>query len=193
MTAASGIVHEEYHSTKFSKEGGALEMVQLWVNLPSKDKMVPPRYQPILESDIPSVEMEDGKGSVRIIAGSYNGVKGPALTFSPMNIWQVLIKAHCHFQFEVEEGFNCMTFSRFGRFSHVDNNEKKTKVESEEMAIFNRDNGSWVKLEAGDEDVSLIVLSGQPLNEPIAARGPFVMNTETELRQAMYDYQTGKF
>jgi len=192
MTAASGIIHEEYHSRKLAKEGGVLEMVQLWVNLPAASKMVRPKYQPILASDIPRVDLTSGY--IRVIAGSYANTQGPATTFTPMNIWDVSIKAGQTLQFEVEPNHNCLFFSRKGRICYIDGTDKRTFLETEQVAVTDRVNGSWVRLQASEEeDASVLVLSGLPLDEPIAARGPFVMNTQKELQQAMLDYQNGKF
>lgn len=191
MTAASGIVHEEYHSNKLAKEGGVLEMVQLWVNLPSVSKMTKPKYQPILASEIPRVDLDIGY--VRIIAGSYAGTPGPATTHSPMNIFDVSIKAGHRIQLEVQTDHNCLFFSRQGRISYIDGTEKHTLLETEQVGVVDRVNGSWIRIQAMDADASVMVLSGLPLDEPIAARGPFVMNTQKELQQAMFDYQNGKF
>ena len=207
MTAGSGIVHEEYHSTSFAKSGGTMEMVQLWVNLPADDKMTPPRYQPILASDIPSVNLDDDSGEVRIIAGVYQGVKGPASTFSPMNIFDVTLKANKTFKYQVDKGYNCMFFSRDGTYT-VLNGSKPTPIDEHQIILMSNNTpsstssdgnssdseGEYISIQASlNKDIKLFILSGQPLNEPIAARGPFVMNTEQQLRQAMSDFQAGKF
>lgn len=196
MTAAKGIIHEEFHSREFAQKGGTLEMAQLWVNLPSRFKMTSPKYQAILSSEIKEVNIDDDndKGTVRVIAGNYHNVQGPASTFSPVNIWDILLKSGQSFQFEVESDFNCMLFSRKGDFIHKDSNDKRTVIEPGAIALLERvEQTSYVYVEAATEDVRLLVLSGKPLDEPIAARGPFVMNTQEELRQAMTDYQNGSF
>ena len=205
MTAGSGIVHEEYHSTSFAKSGGTMEMIQLWVNLPADDKMTPPRYQPIIASDIPSVSLEDDGGEVRIIAGVYQGIKGPASTFSPMNIFDITLKANKTFQYQVDKGYNCMFFSRDGTYT-VLNGSKPTPIDEHQVVLMSNTpsstsstttddtEGEYINIQANKyKDIKLFILSGQPLNEPIAARGPFVMNTEQQLRQAMTDFQAGKF
>lgn len=199
MTAAGGIIHEEYHSKEFAKKGGILEMAQLWVNLPAKYKMSKPKYQPITASQITEVKIDENSdiGNVRIIAGSYNNAKGPASTYSPINIWDVSLKKGQYFKFELENDYNCILFSRIGNVMFYGGDNKQTLIEPGETALTERkshlSSSSWVNIQALDEDVKLLVLSGQPLDEPIAARGPFVMNTQEELRQAMSDYQNGKF
>lgn len=193
MTAAGGIIHEEFHSTRFSQQGGILEMVQLWVNLPAKDKLVKPRYQPITASQIPEVTAPDGS-TVRVISGSYNNTKGPANTFSPINIFDVSVPSEGLFEVDIEDGHNCILVSRSGGFSVEDGDTGKSRdLAAEQVAIMNKDSGARVRVHAGKDSVNLLVLSGLPLDEPIAARGPFVMNTDLELRQAMLDYQNGRF
>ena len=196
MTAGRGIVHEEFHSKEFATTGGTLEMAQLWVNLPSKYKMSPPKYQPIIASEIKEIQIDDTQdiGIVRLIAGNYKNQKGPASTFSPINIWDVCLKAGHSFQFEVENDFNCILFPRQGNLIHKGTNDKKTTFEPGSVILLERTSeSSYVHVEATNEDTKFLVLSGQPLDEPIAARGPFVMNTQAELNQAMTDYQNDNF
>lgn len=200
MTAAKGIVHEEFHSTEFSKKGGIFEMCQLWVNLPKDKKMVEPRYQPILNADIPKVELrrlskENGEcsiaplddGYIRIISGEFNNHKGPALTFTDVNLWDIaLLKKEMDFEFEIAAGHNLLVFVRRGGVTVQGENLKLADV-----AIMNKE-GTLLTLQATEDDTSVLILSGEPINEPLAAHGPFVMNTEDELQQAFMDYRFGQ-
>lgn len=192
MTAASGIVHEEFHSRNFAQTGGTLEMCQLWINLPKKYKMTPPKYQPIQSADIPVVQLDDESGYVRVIAGSYNTTTGAATTFSPISIWDVLLKNEKCLEFSVDESHNTMIFVRSGSLQHTqdDSATKSTKIPPMQIILLERQ-GSLVRVEAMG-DTEFLVLSGQPLDEPIAARGPFVMNTREELMEAMVDFQSGR-
>jgi redox-sensitive bicupin YhaK (pirin superfamily) len=185
MTAASGIVHEEFHGAEFAKQGGLFEMIQLWVNLPQKDKQVPPGYQGITNAQIPRVELPQGAGSVRVIAGQYEGASGPAHTFSAMNVWDVRINTQHRMEFQAPSGHTTALFVLKGRI-RLPGGEL---VGEAELAVLERD-GDQVAVEAL-EDTTLLFLSGKPLNEPIVGRGPFVMNTEAEIRQAFLDYQSG--
>ena len=187
MTAASGVVHEEKHSEDFTKRGGTLEMVQLWVNLPAEFKMSPPHYQTLLNADIPAVQTSDGRGTVRIIAGTFQGKKGPARTFTPINVWDVRLQAGAAVDFTVPAGFNTAVVLLRGSVKVNDSHEPS---QGSEMILFDRE-GERVRI-AADEASILLVLSGQPINEPVAAYGPFVMNTEKEIRQAMDDYRNAR-
>lgn len=184
MTAASGIIHEEFLSHEFLKKGGTLEMVQLWVNLPAKDKMLAPKYQPILSQEIPVVELPDNSGSLRVIAGNYAGIQGAATTFSPVDLWDIKIKAGKTVELNVPAGHNAMLFVRRGSIS-LDGNKAGTG----DLAMLERE-GLTISLQAS-EKASVLLMGGEPINEPIVASGPFVMNTEQEIRQAMMDYQSG--
>lgn len=185
MTAASGIVHEEFHSHAFAKQGGMMEMVQLWVNLPTEFKMTAPRYQSIVASDIPVVVLDDDAGSARVIAGTFNGVKGTASTFSPVELWDLHVRGGKAAELNVPDGHNAMLFVRKGQVTVGG----KT-LGTADLAIFALD-GSLIKIDAlADSD--LLLMGGQPINEPIAAQGPFVMNTKQEIQQAMLDYQSGR-
>lgn len=187
MTAGSGILHEEYHSPAFAAKGGNFEMVQLWVNLPAKDKMSEPGYQTLLDKDIPTVGLPEGAGTVRIIAGSYDGHEGPARTFTPIDIWDVRLKPGKTGTFTLPEGHTLAVVVLAGT---VELNGAKFAREAE-MVLLDRTGGE-ITVEA-DSDAKLLILSGGPIDEPIAAHGPFVMNTGGEIRQAMLDFQSGKF
>lgn len=186
MTAASGIVHEEFHSHAFGKRGGMMEMVQLWVNLPSRFKMSAPRYQPIVSGDIPVVALPGNAGKVRVIAGNFNGTKGIADTFSPVELWEIHLHANQSTELSVPEGHNAMLFVRNGK---VTVNDEKT-AGAADLAMFSLE-GSKINIKAhGDADC--LLMGGEPINEPIAAHGPFVMNTKEEIHQAIIDYQSGR-
>jgi redox-sensitive bicupin YhaK (pirin superfamily) len=191
MTAASGVVHEEFHGREFAKTGGKFEMAQLWVNLPAKDKMTTPRYQEILDAQIPSVELEGGAGTVRVIAGEYEkegGAKGPAKTFSRLNVWDVRLRAGKSVEFTVHEG-DTVILPVFAGTVKVNGTET---VNTAEAALFEQAGNAFRLENTGAEEAKILFLSGEPLNEPIAGYGPFVMNTEEEIYQAMRDYQSGK-
>lgn len=199
MTAARGIVHEEFHSTAFAKDGGTFEMCQLWVNLPKRQKMASPKYQALLDKNIPKVELlsvDEGldecsvatleDGYARVIAGEFRGVRGPADTVTPINMWDVvLLKSSAKYQFELPEGHTLLVFVRRGSI----------KVQGEplglaDVAIMN-EQGVRLTIQAMENNSSVLILSGEPIHEPIAARGPFVMNTSEELREANRDYRSG--
>lgn len=186
MTAASGIVHEEYHGPGFSERGGPFELIQLWVNLPAKHKMAPPGYQGITNDQIPRVELPNGAGTVRVIAGSYGGSEGPAHTFSPMNVWDMQLNAGHRMEFEVPGGYTTALFVLRGRIRLA----SAETVSEAELGVLERD-GEMFATEAL-EDTTLLLLNGQPLDEPIAGYGPFVMNSPEEIRQAISDYQNGR-
>jgi hypothetical protein len=185
MTAASGIIHEEFLSRDFLKQGGTLEMVQLWVNLPAKDKMIAPKYQPILSQEIPVVELPANAGSVRVIAGNYAGTRGAATTFSPVELWDIKINAGKTVELKVPAGHNAMLFVRRGNIS-LDG----YKAGMGDLVMLERE-GLTISLQASEE-ASVLLMGGEPINEPIVASGPFVMNTEQEIRLAMMDYQSGR-
>lgn len=186
MTAASGLVHEEKHSQDFSKTGGLFEMIQLWVNLPAKDKMAKPRYQGIQKSDIPQIEIANGKGNLRVIAGEYEGKKGPAKTFTPIQAWDISLKEKGSQVFTIEKGFTTVIFVRNGEIK-LANGEV---IKEAELAILDK-----TELEFSIEamsDTNLMILAGEPINEPIIGYGPFVMNTQMEIRQAFDDFNSGR-
>ncbi|APZ91745.1 pirin family protein [Fuerstiella marisgermanici] len=185
MTAASGIVHEEFHSRRFAKEGGVLEMVQLWVNLPAKDKASQPKYQDLRDKQFPRVSLPGDAGTVRVIAGEFMGQTGPASTFTAVNVWDMQLAADGKTDVHVPDGHTCVFIVQKG--SVRINGEA---VEAVELAQFERE-GSIVTLES-DSASRVLVLTGQPIGEPVAGQGPFVMNTRDEIQQAMRDYQAGK-
>ncbi|CAN5389882.1 pirin family protein [soil metagenome] len=187
MTAAGGIIHEEYHSPGFARTGGPFRMIQLWVNLPAKDKMAPGGYQGILDADIPVVDLPDGAGKARIIAGELRGVKGPAQTFTPINVWDVTLRRDADVSLDLPEGHTAMLVVLTG---HVTINGAQGAGEAE-MILLGRE-GSSASVHA-DGDAKLLVLTGEPIDEPIVGHGPFVMNSEAEIRQAVDDYNSGKF
>jgi redox-sensitive bicupin YhaK (pirin superfamily) len=187
MTAASGVLHEEMHEAEFTKNGGVFEMIQLWVNLPAKDKMSKPGYQAITNEQIPVVKFSTG-GHARVIAGELDGTKGPAKTFTPVNLWDVILKAGEKVELTVPEGHNTAVVLRKG--DATVNGSAKLSGEAK-IATLGRD-GDTITLEA-KEDSQLVLLSGEPINEPIASYGPFVMNTREEIVQAVEDYKSGRF
>ncbi|CAM1365902.1 putative Quercetin 2,3-dioxygenase [Tenacibaculum litoreum] len=187
MTAASGVLHKEFHETEWSKTGGEFQMVQLWVNLPAKDKMSPPKYQAIANAEMAKIPLPKDGGEVEVIAGEYKGNKGPASTFSPINMFNVKLKQGVKTQLTFPENYTTAILSVEGS---VKVNELNNVLE-DHFALFKND-GDTFTLEAL-EDAIILVLSGEPLNEPIAAHGPFVMNTKQELIEAFQDFNTGKF
>jgi redox-sensitive bicupin YhaK (pirin superfamily) len=187
MTAASGILHEEFHSEAFTRNGGTLEMVQLWVNLPAKDKMAAPGYQTLLDRDIPNVPLADDAGRVRVIAGEYAGERGPAHTFTPIDVWDVRLKQGRTVQFDVPEGRTLALVVLRGTV--LVNGDAVAR--DAQMVQFDRA-GSAVAIEA-NSDATLLLLSGEPIDEPIVGYGPFVMNSEAEIRKAVVDFNEGRF
>jgi len=187
MTAASGILHKEYHEENFSKAGGDFQMVQLWVNLPSKDKMSPPKYQGIVNSDLQKVELPENAGIVEVIAGEYQGIKGSASTFTPVHLFNAKLNKGGKANFSFPENYNTAVLVIEGNIK-VNNSEEIT---TDSLGLLANE-GEKFSVEATDNAVALI-LSGAPINEPIAAQGPFVMNTRAELVQAMNDFNMGKF
>ncbi len=187
MTAGAGIVHEEFHSHEFTRRGGTIEMVQLWVNLPARDKMADPGYQTLLDAQIPSVELPRDAGRVRVVAGEFDGHKGPARTFTPMNVWDLRIGQGGTARLAAQEGhtlalvvlrgtvqINGDTLAREGQLVHLDRA------------------GTQVEIEANN-DATVLWLSGEPIDEPVVGYGPFVMNSEAEIHQAISDYNSGRF
>ena len=185
MTAASGIVHEEFHEKTFASRGGTLHAIQLWVNLPRASKMSVPGYQTILNADIPTIEFGGG-GKLRVIAGSFQGRKGPAHTFTPIQLYDLQLRAGAPVSLIFPDGHNTSIFVLQGGIS-VNGSSKAGEAE---LIVCTR-NGSQVTIEA-QEDSRLLVMAGEPIEEPIARYGPFVMNTKAELVQAVQDYQVGK-
>lgn len=187
MTAGGGILHEEFHSHAFTERGGTIEMAQLWVNLPTKDKMTAPGYQTLLDAQIPSVDLPEGAGRVRVIAGAFDGHRGPARTFTPIDVWDIRLAQGGIGRFAAHEGhtlalvvlrgavqINGSTLAREGQLVHFDRA------------------GSDVEIEANNDAV-VLWLSGEPIDEPVVGYGPFVMNSEAEIRQAFDDFNNGRF
>jgi len=186
MTAASGLLHKEYHEQEFSRKGGLFQMVQLWVNLPAKYKMTPPKYQEITNATMGKYSLDGDKGVVEIIAGEYNGVRGPASTFTPMQVYNARLKKGAKAEFVFPSNYNTGMLVVEG--SVIVNGEP---VSADHFILFKND-GEEITLEAG-EDAIVLILSGEPINEPIAQYGPFLMNTWEELEQAINDVNAGKF
>jgi len=186
MTAASGIVHEEMHQKDWAKQGGTLHAIQLWVNLPRTKKMSTPGYQTILNADIPAIDLGDGAGRLRVIAGSFRGHQGPARTFTPIELYDVELKAGKRLSLTLTEGHNVSIFVLQGRAS-----VNGSQAAGEAELVVSKRNGTQVTIEAG-EDCRVLIMSGEPIEEPIARYGPFVMNTKAELIEAVQDYQAGR-
>lgn len=187
MTAGSGLMHQEFHSEKFSEQGGMFEMVQLWVNLPAKHKMTKPKYQAISAQNIPIVNFPDNAGYARIIAGELEGTQGSANTFTPINMWDVRMSAGKSNVFSVPENHNLIILVLAGK---VQINHDKW-ISPSELATFKR-GGNYVELLA-QEEAKILILSGEPIDEPVVGYGPFVMNSEQEILQAINDVRAGKF
>lgn len=187
MTAGSGVMHEEFHSERFSREGGMFEMVQLWVNLPKAHKMTTPKYQAIKSADIPVVQLENNAGTARIIAGELASTSGAASTFTPINMWDVVMNAGKTHTFAVPESHNLVILVLDGTVQ-INGEEIARRGE---LVTFER-GGADVRIESNNES-KLLILTGEPINEPIVGYGPFVMNTDSELLQAMRDVKEGKF
>lgn len=187
MTAGSGILHKEYHEEAFSRRGGPFQMVQLWVNLPAQFKMTPPKYQGLENSRLGKFSLPDSQGVVEVIAGNYRGVQGAASTFSPMEVYNGRVKRGTVVGFSLPAGYNTGLLVVEGslRLNGTDT------APVNHFALLDND-GSDFSVEAL-EDAVFLLLSGQPLNEPIVAHGPYLMNTQDEIRQAMRDFGSGKF
>ena len=186
MTAGNGIVHEEFHSADFTRRGGTLQMVQLWVNLRAQDKRAKPGYQTLLKAQIPNVALPDDAGAVRVIAGEFRGEKGPARTFTPINLWDVELKAAKSAELLLPEGHTSTFLVLSGQV--LVSNEREAG--EGDLAIFTR-SGEAVTITA-KTDAKLLVMTGEPIAEPIVGYGPFVMNSRTEIQQALEDYQLGR-
>ncbi|MNX16189.1 Quercetin 2,3-dioxygenase [compost metagenome] len=188
MTAGGGILHEEFHSPAFARTGGPFRMVQLWVNLPARDKMTRPGYQSILNADIPAVALPDNAGSARIIAGQFGAdAKGPASTFTPINVWDVRLNRDAETTLDLPEGHTAIVVVLSG---HVTVNGDQPAGAAEALLLDRK--GDSVTLHA-DADSTLLILTGEPIDEPIVGYGPFVMNSEDEIRQAVTDFNSGRF
>ena len=186
MTAASGVLHKEFHETEWAKEGGIFQMVQLWVNLPAKDKMSPPKYQAIANEEMTKVDLGEN-GHIEIIAGNYQDQKGPASTFTPVNLMNAKLKKGGTAEFSFPANFNTGALVIEG--SITVNGEEK--VATDHFVLFENE-GETFTIEAAEDSIVLII-SGEPINEPIFPHGPFVMNTREEIIQAFDDFNNGKF
>lgn len=187
MTAGAGILHEEFHSPAFSQSGGKLEMVQLWVNLPAKDKMTAPGYQAIVERDIPTVELPNDAGQIRIIAGQFGEQTGPAHTFTPMNVWDLSLNQGSFSALTQPEGWTTLLVVLRGT---VQVNGDAVVREAEMIALDRT--GQDISIET-NTDAKVLLLSGEPIDEPIVGHGPFVMNSQQEIVQAIADLNNGQF
>ncbi len=187
MTAGAGVLHEEKHSREFTHRGGAFEVVQLWVNLPAKHKMTPPRYQELPASAIPSVQLPGDAGTARVIAGDFAGVRGPAATVTPVVLWDVRLRAGARAELPIPEGHNAAFFVRSGSVGVAGERD----VSAGELALLSRA-GAGAAVESAD-GADLLVLAGEPIDEPVVAYGPFVMNTAEEIQQAVADVRAGRF
>jgi hypothetical protein len=187
MTAAAGILHEEFHSPEFTRRGGRLEMVQLWVNLPAKDKLSPPGYQTLLDAQIPRVSLPDGAGALRVIAGRFAGEVGPARTFTPIQVWDLRLTGEAPVRLDVPEGNIAAVVVLDGRVRIGDGAE----VGSAQFGLLGRDGRDILLTAQGP--AKLLVLAGEPIEEPVVGSGPFVMNTEAEIRAAFADFNAGRF
>jgi redox-sensitive bicupin YhaK (pirin superfamily) len=186
MTAASGIVHEEKHSREFTKRGGMMEMVQLWLNLPAKFKKEPPGYQTLLNAQIPAISLDNGSGSLRVIAGDYGNVRGPAHTFTPVDVWDLRLENEKSIELQFKNDSTTLVVLLHGRV----NLNRTTKMENPGVALFERQ-GERVSIQSFQES-SLLIINGDPIEEPIMSYGPFVMNTREEIIEAIEEYQAGR-
>ena len=189
MTAGSGILHQEFHSDEFAKRGGVLQMVQLWVNLPAKHKMTAPAYQAILSQSIPEIELSNSSGLIRVIAGEHEGHVGPAKTFTPMNVFDIRLKKGEELVLPVADGWNTSVVVLRGALEGA--GDSGVLAKDAKMLMFSQD-GEDIKIKALEDSVALL-LSGEPIDEPIVGHGPFVMNTRQEIDQAINDFNRGAF
>jgi len=186
MTAGSGILHKEYHEREFSSKGGKFEMIQLWVNLPARFKTEAPHYQALTNEMIREVALPEDQGLVRVIAGNYNGIKGPANTYTPVNLWDIRLKKGADLRTSIDESHTTAILILHGQVA-----VNGSTVPEHHMALFGQE-GTDITIHAS-KDAVLLVMSGEPINEPIASYGPFVMNTQAELMEAMEEFRAGKF
>jgi len=182
MTAAKGLLHEEMHSAAFTRQGGIFEAIQLWVNLPAKYKMIAPHYQSITNDQIPVVKLDEKGSILRVIAGNYQDAKGPANTYTPINLWDLRLLAGLTVELDIPEDYTTMLFALKGS---IEINNSAT-INDVELAFFERE-GKSITLSAL-KDTTLLIMCGEPIDEPIAGYGPFVMNTQEEIRQTIADF-----
>ncbi len=192
MTAGRGIVHEEFHSQEFARRGGTLQMAQLWVNLRARDKSAPPGYQTLLKAQIPTVVLPGDAGTVRVIAGEYGGRKGPAKTFTPMTVWDVILRAGQSADLPLPDGHTAafLVVSGDVRVDGAGDGSSQSPAKEGDLAVFERAGGG-ISVQA-DTEARLLVLAGEPIPEPVVGQGPFVMNSRREIEQAIEDYQLGR-
>ncbi|MEP6583355.1 MAG: pirin-like C-terminal cupin domain-containing protein [Ginsengibacter sp.] len=186
MTAGSGILHKEFHEREFSKKGGPFEMIQLWVNLPKKDKLALPKYQSLVGSEMSTVTLPDNSGTVKVIAGNFSNTKGSASTFTEINMFDVRLNEHGEMTTSIPASHNTTILVVEG---NAEVNGQKAQLH--DLVLF-KNEGEVVKIKANEKSV-LLLLSGTPINEPVAQYGPFVMNTQQELQESFEEYQAGKF
>jgi quercetin 2,3-dioxygenase len=192
MTAGAGILHQEFHSDAFAKQGGVLQMVQLWVNLPAKHKMTAPGYQPILSQSIPEIELSNSSGSIKVIAGEYEGRVGPAKTFTPMNVFDIRLKKGEELVLPAPDGWNTSVVVLRGALESGANSADRGVIAKDAKMLMFSQEGAGIKVKALEDTVALL-LSGEPIAEPIVGHGPFVMNTREEIEQAIDDFNRGAF
>jgi redox-sensitive bicupin YhaK (pirin superfamily) len=189
MTAASGILHEEFHSERFTREGGVMSMMQLWVNLPARNKMEKPRYQTLLDKEIPRVALDGGAGTLRVIAGEYGGSRGPAETFTPIEVWDLRVAAGKTIALKTLEGHTTAIVPMKGN-AVINGTHAAGPAQ---LAELNRKGGEFTVTAEGDGELLALVLAGEPISEPVVGYGPFVMNSEREIATAFADFQRGGF
>ena len=187
MTAGGGILHEEFHSHDYSRTGGPFEMVQLWVNLPARDKMAPGGYQAITDAQIPERALPDDSGTLRVIAGEFDGAKGPAHTYTLMNVWDVRMHAGKTIELPQPEGWTTLLVVLAGT---VQVNGEAVLREAQMVTLSTE--GEGLRIEA-NSDAKLLLLAGEPIDEPVVGYGPFVMNSEAQIAEAIRDFNSGKF
>lgn len=188
MTAGQGVLHKEYHEKSFANQGGLLQMVQLWVNLPRQFKMTPPRYQTLSKRNIKQSKLPNNQGIINVIAGEYAGVKGLATTFSPIHLFDIRLAPDAKMNLDLPGNYNTMVLVLEGDMIF----NQSFLAKQNELIVFENTDGS-IFIENSIHPAILLLLSGEPLNEPIAHYGPFVMNTKIELQQAMSDFHSGQF
>lgn len=190
MTAGSGLLHEEFHSPAFTAQGGVMHMVQLWVNLPRAQKMTPPAYQAIVAAQIPEVELPDGAGRMRVIGGHYEQVQGPAQTRSPLLVADANLRAGCAWRWVIPDGWNALLVVLSGAL-RVGEGTAQVELSAAQHVAASRQ-GDGLRVQA-DADSQVLLLAGEPIDEPVVGYGPFVMNTRAEIMQAMHDFNAGLF
>ncbi len=186
MTAGAGVLHKEYHEKEFSRQGGLFQMVQLWVNLPARDKWTPAKYQSILQKEMGRYDLPGNLGEVEIIAGEFHGIRGPAFCFTPIELYNARLETDAAFTLEFPERYNTGILVVKGEALI-----NGTRAPQDHLVYFARE-GQGIAVEAKSKTI-LLVMSGQPIDEPVAAHGPFLMNTRQEIQQAYEDYYAGKF